>query len=249
MSLKTLISCIIVILVLTSDLLGQNTGKVRLNIIPSYSYIEINNKVIKVSEQEVIELNEGLYPIRIWASKMMMIEDTIEIKADETVNYNKGLRELSPDYKVYRKQLRQYKFNRAKPYGLAGLALGSGIGGFFLLNQQKAAVQNSQNEALIATSIYENAVVNIDIVKANYEEKVAEFNRKKTTYNTSLVASIIGVAALTSFSIIQIRKNRKTSGNKPIYQEKNPLVYEKVKITPTLNYQNSDVTIGFTLQF
>jgi len=248
MNLKTFIWCFIALL-FTSDTFGQNNGKVKLNIVPSFSYLKINDKIIKVSEQKIIELNEGLYPVQIWAPKMKMIDDTLEVKANETIIYNKGLKTLSPDYKDYRKQLRKYRLNKAKPYGLAGLVLGGSIGGYFLFNQQKKAVQNLQNEALIATLTYENAVVNIDIAKANYEEKVTEFNRGKTTYNTSLLVSIAGMAALTSFSVIQIRKNRKKSGDKPIYQEKNPFVLGKTEITPTLNYQSSNVTVGFTLQF
>jgi len=246
MKIKAPIYCVAILLFAT-NVFGQNTGKVQLNITPSTSYLKIDGNVIKISEQKIVELNEGIYEMQIWHPKMEMVKDSVEVKANQTVNYRKGLKKVSSEYRDYLKELRKYRVNKAKPYVLVGLTLGSGIGGFFLLDQQKEAVQDQQNEVLIAVATYENAVINIDVLRGNYEKELADFNRGKAVHNTSLIVGAVGISALAGFTVIQFRKNRKNLGDKPIYQAKNPFTY--TNITPTLNYQNSNVTMGFTLQF
>lgn len=235
------------VLLFGTNVFGQNTGKVQLNITPPTSYLKIDGNVIKISEQKIVELNEGIYEVQIWHPKMVMVKDSVEVKANQTVNYRKGLRKVSPEYRQHLKSLRKYRVKRAKPYVLTGFTLGGGIGGFFLLDQQKKVVKREQDEVLIAATAYENAVVNLDAFRENYEDELADFNRGKRIHNTALVVGATGLVALTSFTVMQFRKNRKNAGNKPIYDAKNPFVY--TNITPTINYQNSNITMGFTLQF
>jgi len=236
-----------VILLFSNTVFGQNRGKVQLNITPPSSYLKIDDKVIKISEQKIVELNEGIYEVQIWHPKMVMVKDSIEVKANQTVSYRKGLRKVSLEYREHLKKLRKYRVKRAKPYVLAGFTLGGGISGYFLLDEQKKAVQREQNEAIIAGTSYENAVVNIDDFRENYEQELADFNRGKRVHNATLIVGATGLVALTGFTVMQFRKNRKNAGEKPIYDAKNPFVY--TNITPTINYQNSNITMGFTLQF
>jgi len=175
------------------NIYAQNTGKVKFTIVPSTSYIKVNQELIKISEKKELELTSGKHIIKIWAPKMAVFIDTIEIKSGETLSYRKGLRTLSSEYKEHKQELKKYQFKRVRRYA-SGLAIaGAGTLGYLLLNEQKKTVNDYRDAALEARTIYENSVADLDQLKASYQKNLDRFEKEKKQYNNSLIIGVSGL--------------------------------------------------------
>ncbi len=243
---------LITFLVLFSSisLFAQSTGTLKINIVPSTALFKIDNQIYKASEQKELKLNEGTYIIEIWAPKMALITDTIQLKAYETLTYIKGMRETSTDYDSFAKKRRKYNIKNTVRYSTCALIVGANV---FLSTElldptEKAEIEQIRQNALDSIEEYENAVTEnaINESKANYEEFKAEYEERRDKYNQQKALKISGLSVgylVSGFFIVKLLSKKY---EKPVFNEKNP--FARVNVRPEIGLNNS-FTLNTSIKF
>lgn len=238
------------IISVNTGLFSQSKTKVSFYIFPSNATLKVDNKIYNIKEAAhplIIELKEGLQIIELWAPNYKLIKDTLNVKPNNSNVYKKRLNILSDIFNQYKLDLSKY--NQRKVGGLVkkiGLPALNAAGLWFVIDGGSVKnLDDLKTKAELHRDAYSSAIsLNIiDREKANFESTRNTYNTKKRRLNNKRVIGCSLIAATSFLSYIIIRNhNKKTKPVRPTYQEKNPLVFESIKI-------NSDFNSALSINF
>lgn len=174
-------------------LYSQSTGVVIFNIRPEGAIVKVNETIINLKEQNKAELTQGTYPIQVWVSGLTILHDTIQIIAGETLQYNKGLKNVTPEFKQF--QTKQKKYFTKKVVNIStGIAIiGSNIIATTWVLNKNSKFKQSKIDALNSKLGYEESIFQNDIdLKKSSMKKIKRISKncKKGTIENWLLVSL-----------------------------------------------------------
>ena len=229
---------------------GQETGEVLFNVYPNNALVKINEQVYKVSDQKTVTLVEGQHKIQVWAPKMEVYEEVINIVAGEKFIYKKGLSVLAPKYEAFREENSKINFKKLINTSADILIIGLNIGAtYYVFSESPGRLDRYKKDAINAQERYQNALLYSELEDAENDYNIAkdQYDSGKNNHNKLEIPFLALTYGLSTYYLI--RRLKKGKIQRPKYEEQNPFANALLKVSPNLTYQNNSFILKTTINF
>ncbi len=246
---------LLTLLLFTTSIFSQSTGKVRLIVSPPNSIIKLDGQLIDSTNNSMskfFELEEGSHYFEIWSPYMELEKHNLIVVPDSTIIL-KVVLSKEPDFLAYRTEIKSYYRAKTLSVGLiSGAAILVGGSSYYLFNPKirndfKAAeidleVKKDKYESSFGVNEVAEARKDYIAVKKNTEEAQRKNIAQKAIGIPLTLASIGAIY----WSIKRLKKEKETK-KKPTYQINNP--FSEVKISPEVESIGMNIYTGVSLKF
>lgn len=213
----------IFLVVVSSNVLCQNTGEIFFKIRPSYSFEFIldDNKRMK---QKKVELSEGVHNFKLWAPSRSIVDTNITVIADSTSIFTLEL-PFDPDHVVFVEELRV--FNKKRMWYLVPSAAAF-AGTAWWMATAYGEYEDAYNELNAQYDRYQS-VTDPDEFPAYrdiLQDRKDEFKQKEDEFIVSAV--VFGATAIAS--VFMVTKALKLE--KPVFHDKAKLEFDGLVYVP-----------------
>tara|TARA_B100000508_G_C11456300_1_gene276900 strand:- start:266 stop:964 length:699 start_codon:yes stop_codon:yes gene_type:complete len=210
-------------------------GTLLLRVFPVDAIVKIDGKKYVERDQNgflKIELDSGMHFLQCWAPTHELIEDSIRIKANETVRKVQYISH-SKEFQSFKQSKRRQAVGKTVLLVVPpAMLIGFTTEYFIKEPDMKLKVENSKTDVESTKQVYLDAIT-INTVKSSreaYERSVDNYNERVSEYNEFVTISAIKISAsavITGLSIWWVTKFKKLE-----YEEKQLLSRTKIILDP-----------------